>query len=138
MRTASAVSALALALASAAAADTDQTFSLRAVVPVYCDVQFRGTGGVITSGQSVSLGTFREYCNAPGGYTLVVRYEPGTLKGAVISADMDQVVLDGSGEAVLSRAQGPRFRNRTFFATPGGKGFDTDRIRFDIMPVSST
>ncbi|WP_082125036.1 hypothetical protein [Aurantiacibacter luteus] len=128
---------MALALSSVPAAGTDASFSLRAVVPVYCEVQYRGTGSIGTGGQSVSLGSFREYCNAPGGYSLVVRYAPGTLTGTVISADADMVVLDGSGEAVLSRTQGPRFRSRTFIATPGARGFDTDRVYFDLRPIIS-
>ncbi|MXO92652.1 hypothetical protein GRI62_03400 [Erythrobacter arachoides] len=125
-----------MVLASVPAAGTDASFTVRAVVPVYCEVQHRGAGSVALQGQSISLGNFREYCNSPGGYSLVVRYAPGTLQGTVLSAGFDQVVLDGSGEAVLSREIRPRFRHRTVIATPGERGFDTDRIGFDLLPAN--
>ena len=115
---------------------TDARFNLRAVVPVYCQLQQRGPGILEGENGSFSLGTFREYCNAPSGYTLTIHYAPGTLEGTVITAGPDRVVLDGSGRTVLSRSQGPRFRNRDFFATPGERGFDTDRITFDLIPTS--
>ncbi|MGN3975262.1 hypothetical protein [Tsuneonella sp. SYSU-LHT278] len=111
----------------------DAGFSLGARVPVFCEVRQRGVVEDAISGSAVSLGKFLEYCNAPGGYRFVVRYAPGSLRGAVLTAGGDQVVLDGSGEAVLSRATGPRIRERAITATPGAAGFDTDHITFQLV-----
>ena len=116
-------------------AGADMSFALRLQVPVHCLVQQRAPGAAIASGSAVSLGQFREYCNAPGGYEMVVRYAPGTLRGAVLAAGQDQVTLDGSGQAILSRAAGPRFRERAILATPGANGFDTDRLEFQLIPA---
>lgn len=126
---------LALAALPASAAGADMSYFLRAKVPVHCQVQQRAPGTIIAASNAVSLGEFREYCNAPAGYELVVRYAPGTLRGAMLEAGQDQVVLDGSGEAVLSRASGPRFRDRAITATPGASGFDTDRLEFQLIPA---
>lgn len=135
-----ALAILPVATATATAVPTspsaDTRFLLRATVPVHCEVQQRGGGGTAASMDgAVSLGQFREYCNAPGGYALVVRYAPGSMRGAVLAADGDRIVLNGSGEAVLSRASGPRVRERTITATPGENGFDTDRLSFELVPA---
>jgi hypothetical protein len=45
----------------------------------------------------------------------------------------DQVVLTGSGSAVLSRASGPSIRNRAVSATPGEAGFDTNVVQFHLI-----
>lgn len=116
------------------AAGADMSYLVRAKIPVHCQVQQRSPGGEAVDGSAVSLGSFREYCNAPGGYQLVVRYAPGSLQGAVLQAGEDHVILNGSGEAILSRASGPRFRERAITATPGRHGFDTDRLEFQLLP----
>lgn len=110
-------------------------FNLRLQVPVHCTIvhQMDGHGG--TTGNGVALGRFREYCNAPGGYQLVVRYTPGTLQGATILAGEDRVILNGSGQAVLSRSTRPRVRERVITASPGERGFDTDRLEFELVPA---
>ena len=83
---------------------------------------------------AVSLGSFREYCNAPTGYDLVINYAPGSLEGTRIIAGNDEIILNGSGQAVLSRATGPRVRERPIAAVPGEQGFDTDRFELTIVP----
>ena len=85
-------------------------------------------------GDAVSLGSFREYCNAPTGYELVVSYAPGTLVGTRIIAGSDEILLNGSGQAVLSRATGPRIRERPIAAVPGENGFDSDHLDLQIIP----
>lgn len=129
------VSSALLAAPVSTVTGADMGFTLRARVPVYCQVHQRTPGSVAPAGGAVSLGEFREYCNAPGGYALIVRYAPGTLRGALIEAGQDQVVLDGSGEAVVSRSPRPRFRSRAIVATPGQQGFDTDRLEFQLVPA---
>lgn len=126
------VAVVATPIASFAA---EMSYVLRARVPVHCQVVQRAPGDAVATGAAVSLGQFREYCNAPGGYELIVRYAPGTLEGAILTAGEDRAVLDGSGQAVLSRAAGPRFRERAILATPGEQGFDTDRIEFQLIPA---
>ena len=125
---------LALAVVPSAVFAATQTFNLRLQVPVHCSVKQQGFGSGVTAGNIVALGTFREYCNAPGGYQLVVNYAPGSLQGARIMAGNDEIVLDGSGQAVLSRATGPKIRERLISMAPGANGFDTDRLEFDIIP----
>ncbi|KRA81193.1 hypothetical protein [Altererythrobacter sp. Root672] len=124
-------------LPTVAYANSSFSFNLRATVPIYCSVQHQAAGfGVGGEGSGISLGTFREYCNAPGGYQLMVRYTPGTLRGARIIAGSDTVVLDGSGQAVLSRSTGPRIRERSISAIPGEQGFDTQQLQLDILPTA--
>ena len=110
-------------------------FNLRLTVAVQCTVQHQAIGFGVVSGDAVSLGTFREYCNAPAGYDLVINYEPGSLEGARIIAGNDEIILNGSGQAVLSRATGPRVRERPIAAIPGEQGFDTDRFELRIIPT---
>src|SRR3546814_20730370 len=110
-------------------------FNLRLTVAVQCTVQNQAIGFGVVSGDAVSLGTFREYCNAPAGYDLVINYEPGSLEGARIIAGNDEIILNGSGQAVLSRATGPRVRERPIAAIPGEQGFDTDRFELRIIPT---
>ena len=109
-------------------------FNLRLTVAVQCHVQHQATGFGVVSGDAVSLGTFREYCNAPTGYELIVSYAPGTLVGTRIIAGSDEILLNGSGQAVLSRATGPRVRERPIAAVPGENGFDSDHLDLQIIP----
>jgi len=116
-------------------ADTGGSYTLSLVVPVDCRLQHSAEGAGIMSGDAFALGEINEYCNNPAGYEIVVNYTPGTLQGAVLSAGEDRVVLNGSGEAVLSRAPGPRIRERMLTATPGHNGFDTNQLDLRIQPV---
>lgn len=124
-----------LAVMPVAAAAETQGISLRGYVPVHCVVQHQPTGYGAQSGDGVALGQIREFCNAPQGYELVVSYTPGSLRGAVVTVGEDRIVLDGSGQGVLSRAAGPRLRQRMISAAPGETGFDTDRLHFQIQTI---
>lgn len=128
------VASLSLALAPTAAFAASYSFNLRLQVPVHCTVKQQAIGSGTAIGNAFALGTFREYCNAPGGYQLVVNYAPGSLQGARIMAGNDEIVLDGSGRAVLSRATGPAIRERLITMAPGASGFDTDRLDLNIIP----
>ncbi len=123
-----------LALVPSYALAASVGYELRLAVPLYCAVKQQVGGYGSGANGSFSLGTFREYCNSPRGYTLLVTYAPGSLKGARIIAGDDQVVLDGSGRSVLSQASGPRVRERMIAAVPGEKGFDTDRLELSVLP----
>lgn len=107
-------------------------YMVRVAVPVICQLRLQPalTAG---SGGAFALGELQEYCNAPGGYQVNVNYTPGSLRGAVIAVGEERVTLDGSGTALVSSAPGPRIRARAVVATPGAKGFDTDRLNFDIV-----
>lgn len=106
-------------------------FVLRVNVPVRCALKHDGsTAG--TAGNVYRLGELKEYCNAPNGYAVVIDYQPGTMRGAVIMVGDERITLDGSGESVVSRATGPRIRSRAILAIPGPAGFDTDRLSFNI------
>lgn len=128
------VASLSLALAPTAAFAASYSFNLRLQVPVHCTVKQQAIGSATAIGDAFALGTFREYCNAPGGYQLVVNYAPGSLQGARMIAGNDEIVLDGSGRAVLSRATGPAIRERLITMAPGANGFDTDRLDLNIIP----
>lgn len=128
------VASLSLALAPTAAFAATSSFNLRLQVPVHCSVKQQAIGSGAAINNAFALGTFREYCNAPGGYELVVNYAPGSLRGAKIFTGDDEIILDGSGRAVLSRATGPRIRERLITMAPGVSGFDTDRLDLNIIP----
>jgi hypothetical protein len=127
------VASIALAAAPAAAFDPSASFSLRLTVGVNCTVQHQPSGYGAPTEDGVSLGELREYCNAPTGYQLAVSYAPGSLRGATVRVGNDEVVLTGSGNAILSRVPGPSMRNRTVSAKPGEAGFDTDVIQFHLV-----
>lgn len=109
-------------------------YQLKLVVPVHCSVNLSGVSPTPAVGDGYSLGTFREYCNAPQGYSLIVRYAPGSLEGAQIVAAGKVVILDGSGVATLGREAGPRVRSRAVSITPGAGGFDTGHLELDVVP----
>lgn len=126
---------IAVAAAPTAAAPASMGFNLRATVKVQCDIQHRPSDFAVAASGAVSLGVFREYCNAPGGYDLVLIYEPGSLQGARILAGEDHIELNGSGIATLSRETGPRIKQRSIAAIPGEMGFDTDRLDLKMIPL---
>lgn len=109
------------------------TYRLKLTVGLHCTVQHDLAGYGQHSGSEVTLGELREYCNAQHGYELLVRYTPGSLRGTVLRVGDDEVVLNGSGEAILSRADGPRARERMLSAKPGGSGFDAQSIQFSMI-----
>lgn len=129
-----ALAGIALAASPTAALADSMGYNLRLRVGVNCTVQHQLADYGSLVGGVISLGQFREYCNAPRGYELVVSYTPGTLRGTTIIAGDDRVVLDGSGKAVLSRATGPRSVERKIAVIPGENGFNTERLDFGIMP----
>lgn len=130
-----ALASLALAAGPTAASAASIGYNLRLTVPLNCAVDHQPVGlGAPAAGGGVSLGHFREYCNAPGGYQLVLSYTPGTLRGARVTAGERQVVLDGSGRSVLDHATGPRMRERAISVVPGADGFNTSRIDLQILP----
>lgn len=110
-------------------------YNLHMKIPVRCTVQHQPAGlGAKAADGRFSLGKFREYCNAPGGYQLVVTYTPGTLRGAKIIAGNNQILLDGSGRAVLAQSNGPGTQQRAISVIPGADGFNTNRIDLQILP----
>jgi len=126
---------LALATGPTAASAASMGYNLNMTVPLHCVVRHQPVElGAPAAGGVVSLGHVREYCNAPGGYQLIINYTPGTLRGARITAGSNEVVLDGSGRAILDRATGPRVRVRNLSVVPGADGFNTDRIDLQILP----
>lgn len=110
-------------------------FNMRVTVGMSCTVRHMPVA-VTGSAQDylVTLGQIRELCNAPRGYELVVTYTPGTLEGTVLMAGSDQVILNGSGQAVISRETQPRIRTRALRAVPGENGFDTDKLLLELRP----
>lgn len=114
-----------------AGADTP-TYNISLTVPVLCRISYSGSGAGGSVGDAVDLGELKEFCNAGSGYSVIVDYSPGTLRGAVLQLGDDRVVLDGSGEAVISAAPGPRIRARRLLATPGANGFDTQQLSFEM------
>jgi hypothetical protein len=124
-------------LASASPSAHAETFgyNLRLTVATQCTVSHSSIGAGGSEGGQVVLGQIQEYCNAPGGYEVIVSYTPGTLRGAVLAAGDDRVVLNGSGEAVLSHEIGPRKRERILSAAPGEAGFDTNMLQLRLQTV---
>jgi hypothetical protein len=125
------------ATASPALAETGTgTLTLSLTVPVLCRVSYSSAGAGESVGEAVNLGQLKEFCNAGSGYNVVVDYSPGSLRGAVLQLGDDRVVLDGSGEAVLSYAAGPRIRTRQLLAIPGENGFDTSALTFQLRTAA--
>ena len=108
-------------------------YNLSLTVATHCTVSHSPIGASAGSSGEIVLGQIQEYCNAPTGYDVIVSYTPGTLRGAVLSAGEDRVVLNGSGEAVLSRSIGPRKRERMLVAVPGEAGFDTNMLQLRLQ-----
>jgi hypothetical protein len=130
--TASAAPAWATATGSATG-----SFELRVRVPVLCRVSYTAGGGTVGGANgAVDLGQIGEFCNDGAGYSVVVDYAPGTLRGAVLQLGTDRVVLDGSGKAVISQSPGARIRTRELVATPGANGFDSPALSFQIQPTA--
>lgn len=115
-----------------ASSEASAGYLVRVSVPVICQLHHE-PGLVAGAGGSYGLGELQEYCNAPGGYQVMVNYTPGSMRGAVVGVGDEHVTLDGSGTALVSRAPGPRIRERAIAVTPGANGFDTDRLNFDIV-----
>jgi hypothetical protein len=130
------VGAMAATVSPAAAESHAASFLIKLTVPVICRVGFTGGGAGAGAGGAVDLGQVKEYCNDGAGYAVIVDYAPGTLRGAVLQLGDDHVTLDGSGEAVISQAPGPRIRSRELLATPGANGFDTDALSFQMRPTA--
>ena len=107
-------------------------YKLQLTVPVICSLKHQ-PGIAPSLGGGYELGELLEYCNAPTGYAVTVNYVPGSMRGAVVSVGEERVILDGSGSAVVSRAAGPRIRDRTIVVVPGQSGFDTERLDFNII-----
>ncbi len=128
-----AIVGIALCMGTAQAASSARgTYSLQLVVRQTCLIQHRPALTQLGAG-AYGLGALKEYCNAPGGYDVVVSYSPGTMHGAVIRLGGDSVTLNGSGTAVISHAPGPRIQDRELVATPGAGGFDTDVLNFQAV-----
>jgi hypothetical protein len=117
------VSALALLATLAPSAsfayDGDASTSIRifGIVPVICRADLQETM-VPTTGGSIDLGQINEFCNAPGGYRVVVNYSGSGDLGALV-IDGQTVQLDGSGRAVLVNATGPAIHSRHLDYEPG-------------------
>lgn len=122
------------AVGTTAVASDTMGFRLQLSVPVVCTIEHRAMGVSPVAGPgAVALGSLQEFCNAPQGYRVLVDYTPGALRGAVIVAGNERIMLDGSGQAQLSREAGPRIVNRSLAAIPGSNGFDADRLNFRIV-----
>ncbi|WP_417592838.1 hypothetical protein [Parasphingorhabdus sp.] len=119
---------VAVASASAAIASDSMSFNLRAFVPVACTVGYNPTGISFTN-DTVRLGELREYCNAPNGYDLEVRYSPNSLRGVTVNIGNERVTLDGSGFAAIRGATGPKIQTRALSVQFGEDGFDTDEFQ---------
>jgi hypothetical protein len=120
---------------ASAAVEAGGSYTLHLRVAIDCTVKLKPIAAAAFDQNASTLGEIDEYCNAATGYKLIVSYSPGTLRGSIVALGEDRVVLNGSGEAVVSNAAGPRIRARVLTAIPGANGFDTDHLDFRIQPV---
>lgn len=128
---AAAITILVMSSSADGAMTANQGYALLLAVPVQCTLRHEPALAAIAKGYR--LGELIEYCNAPAGYSVQVSYAPGSMRGAVVTIGEDSVVLDGSGQTIVSRTPGPRIRDRIISAEPGQNGFDTDRLDFAIV-----
>lgn len=126
---------LCLVSATVAEAETGM-FAIRATVPLHCKLQFDSNASGNVAAGVVRLGSVSEYCNAPLGYSIVVRYTAGSLRGATFQIGDESAVLDGSGNTVLSRSPNPRIRVRPVVAILGESGLDTEQLELAIIPTT--
>lgn len=124
---------MALVTSSDATLAESAAYRLSLTVGTYCKVQHENAGYGQQSGDAIALGKIRELCNAAHGYELLVSYTPGSLQGTTIRAGNDAVVLNGSGQAVLSRVDGPRIRERMVSVLPGPAGLDAESLEFSLI-----
>ena len=122
------VVAAAATMTTSAVATSSMGFHLRAFVPVTCGVQHNPVGSGF-AGDTARLGQLREYCNAPNGYKLEVRYSPDSLRGVRLNFGNESVMLDGSGFATIPGAPGPRIQTRQLSAKLGNGEFDTQEFQ---------
>lgn len=129
------VAVLAAAIPGGSVGAESYGIQLSAQIPVICVLNHVGAPAN-SADTSVSLGSLREFCNAPRGYDLVINYTPGSLRGARITAGSSQIMLDGSGQSTIGHSPMPRIREVPISAAPGENGFDTDRVEFRLVPAS--
>ena len=84
---------------------------------------------------SVRLGELREYCNAPNGYNLEVRYSPNSLHGVTVNIGSEHVTLDGSGFASIRGASGPKIQTRELSLQFGDDGLDADEFQVAAIAI---
>lgn len=125
---------IALASASAAIASDSIGFNLRAIVPVSCTVGYNPAAVTFTD-NIVRLGELREYCNAPNGYDLEVRYSPNSLRGVTVNVGNEHVTLDGSGFASIRGASGPKIQTRELSLQFGEDGLDADEFQVAAIAI---
>lgn len=106
--------------------------SLSAVAPVVCNISLSGTPLVERAGV-VRLGDVRELCNTPNGYRIQVAYAPGTLIGATLTLGSDQVLLDGSGLAIVSDTNQAGYRTRALTISAPDQELDTSGLDLRIQ-----
>ena len=99
-----------------------------------CTVGYNPTGIAFTD-NTVRLGELREYCNAPNGYDLEVRYSPNSLRGVTVNIGNERVTLDGSGFASIRGATGPKIQTRALSVQFGDDGFDTDEFQVAAIAI---
>ena len=107
-------------------------YLIRATVPTMCVVR---PSFDPTQPQAATLGTIKEWCNAPGGYVVRMHYPAGTLVGRTISTGETAVQLDGSGTATIGRSHGARHREVAFRAEGARDPIKPASLWFEIEPL---
>ncbi|WP_374523750.1 hypothetical protein [Sphingopyxis sp.] len=121
-----------LALTAGGAKAESIGYNLQAFVPVACSLRFEAAPSVSADG-TARLGMLREYCNAPNGYQILLNYSAGSLRGAVVSVGAESIILDGSGQAIVPGALGPKIQTRDLAITPGAGGFDASSFNLAVQ-----
>lgn len=102
---ASSIAAMLLPLSSQADSGFQNSSStqitIHAFVPVICNVNLDTQISTPDAEGVASLGTAREFCNAPRGYRVLALHAPG-LEGAALISDGQRIPLSQNGETVIS------------------------------------
>jgi len=101
-------------------------------IPTVCELALRRGEG--TTNGTLYLGTLVQYCNAPGGFSVEVSYPAGTLVGTSLRVGSAEIILDGSGNALVGGANGPDIIEQEIFAQPAQGGLDANSLSFSITP----
>jgi hypothetical protein len=109
-----------------------QSISVRAEVPLSCQVSLEGGSGTFSAAGFANLGSTKEFCNSAQGYSIFARAD-GAAAGASIIVDGRTFDLAAGGnEFAIVTAQGPALTSRAISYDAGntdGGGRLTLRIQ---------
>jgi hypothetical protein len=97
-----------------------QSISVRAEVPLSCQVSLEGGSGTFSAAGFANLGSTREFCNSAQGYSIFARAD-GAVASIIVDGRTFDLAADGNEFAIVT-SQGPALTSRAISYDAG----DTD------------